>query len=115
MRRIEAKGHRGILLLHDIHPATVMTLPMLLKQLKEKGYRIVQAVPAGDRPRSVAEREKPAVASGGWPRVLLANTPAPRVSVPTEPLAHVPSPKRRHARHQHARNETAIERTIATG
>lgn len=110
MRRIEAKGHRGILLLHDIHPATVVALPMLLKQLKEKAYRIVQAVPAGDRPASVPEREKPAIASGGWSRVLPANAPPPRVSVPAEPLAHVPMPKRRHARHQHARNETAIER-----
>ena len=29
--RIEAKGHRGVLLLHDIHPATVMALPTLLR------------------------------------------------------------------------------------
>ena len=33
MRRLEAKG-RGILLLHDIHPATAMALPSLLKELK---------------------------------------------------------------------------------
>src|SRR5664279_5596930 len=51
--RIEAKGHRGVLLLHDIHPATAMALPVLLKELKAKGYRIVQAVPSGDRPKSV--------------------------------------------------------------
>ena len=30
MQRLEAKG-RGILLLHDIHPATAMALPTLLQ------------------------------------------------------------------------------------
>jgi peptidoglycan/xylan/chitin deacetylase (PgdA/CDA1 family) len=68
--RIEAKDHRGVLLLHDIHPATAMALPMLLKELKAKGYRIVQAVPAGDRPKSVPNSAGPVVAeAGGWPRV----------------------------------------------
>ena len=67
--RIEAKGHRGVLLLHDIHPATAMALPTLLKELKAKGYKIVQAVPAGERPKSVPERPAAMVAdSGGWPR-----------------------------------------------
>jgi peptidoglycan/xylan/chitin deacetylase (PgdA/CDA1 family) len=72
MRRIEAHNHRGVLLLHDIHPATVMALPMLLKELKAGGYRIVQAVPTGVRPKSVPERPAPAVADngGGWPRLL---------------------------------------------
>lgn len=102
MRRIEAKGHRGILLLHDIHPATVMALPMLLKELKEKGYKIVQAVPAGERPASVPEREKPTIANGGWPRVLPADAPATTGSVTAEPAVHVPMPKRRHARHESA-------------
>jgi hypothetical protein len=30
---------RGILLLHDIHPATVTAIPGLLKALKNKGFR----------------------------------------------------------------------------
>jgi len=69
--RIEAKGHRGMLLLHDIHPATAMALPTLLRELKARGYKIVQAVPAGYRPNSVPERASPAVAdAGGWPRVV---------------------------------------------
>jgi peptidoglycan/xylan/chitin deacetylase (PgdA/CDA1 family) len=55
MRRIEAKNHRGILLLHDIHPVTVLALPLLLKQLKDSAYHIVQAVPLGDRPASVPQ------------------------------------------------------------
>lgn len=53
MRRLDSKHHRGILLLHDIHPATVLALPQLLNALKEHGYHIVQAVPVGERPASV--------------------------------------------------------------
>ena len=49
MRRLNEKG-RGILLLHDIHPATVLALPTLLKELKEQGYHIVQVVAAGEHP-----------------------------------------------------------------
>jgi len=66
MRRLEAKG-RGILLLHDIHPATAIALPILLKQLKDKGFRVVQVVATGERPKALPEL----VASngGGWPRV----------------------------------------------
>jgi peptidoglycan/xylan/chitin deacetylase (PgdA/CDA1 family) len=76
--RIEAKGHRGVLLLHDIHPATVMALPTLIKELKAKGYKIVQAVPAGERPKSVPENVSPAVAdSGGWPRVVKTSAEKP--------------------------------------
>jgi len=74
INRIEAKGHRGVLLLHDIHPATAMALPELLKELKARGYHVVQAVPAGERPKSVPERPAPMVAeSGGWPRVVKAS------------------------------------------
>lgn len=43
--RLEARG-KGILLLHDIHPATVAALPVLLKELKERGYHVVHVVPA---------------------------------------------------------------------
>lgn len=73
MARIEARGHRGVLLLHDIHPATARAVPMLLKRLKAGGYKIVQAVPAGDRPASVPERSPVLVAAAekpGWPRVV---------------------------------------------
>ncbi len=55
IRRIEARDHRGVLLLHDIHPATVRALPSLLKELKSRGYRIVHAVPPGERPKSVPD------------------------------------------------------------
>jgi peptidoglycan-N-acetylglucosamine deacetylase len=45
MSRLEARG-KGILLLHDTHPATVAALPGLLKDLKQRGFHIVQIVPA---------------------------------------------------------------------
>ena len=70
LRRLEAKG-RGILLLHDIHPATAMALPTLLKELKTRGFHVVQVVPAGDRPKSVPElMASPAPDRGAWPTVL---------------------------------------------
>jgi peptidoglycan/xylan/chitin deacetylase (PgdA/CDA1 family) len=73
MSRIEARGHRGVLLLHDIHPATARAVPMLLKRLKAGGYKIVQAVPSGSRPASVPERSPVQVAAAekqSWPRVV---------------------------------------------
>lgn len=71
LSRLESRG-RGMLLLHDIQPATALMLPTLLKELKKRGYRIVQVVPSGgERPQSV-----PVAASGqgkqeqqGWPRL----------------------------------------------
>jgi len=42
--RLEARG-KGILLLHDIHRATVAALPGLLRELKEKGFHVVHVVP----------------------------------------------------------------------
>jgi hypothetical protein len=56
MRRLEERG-KGILLLHDIHPATVAALPGLLKELKDKGFYIVQVVPAA--PYLIAMANKP--------------------------------------------------------
>jgi peptidoglycan/xylan/chitin deacetylase (PgdA/CDA1 family) len=73
IQRLDAKG-RGILLLHDIHPATALALPSLLKELKEHGYKVVHVVPAGELPKSVPELAAPAaIASGAWPRVLHAS------------------------------------------
>jgi peptidoglycan/xylan/chitin deacetylase (PgdA/CDA1 family) len=45
MSRLEARG-KGILLLHDIHPATVAALPELLAKLKAAGFHVVHVVPA---------------------------------------------------------------------
>jgi peptidoglycan/xylan/chitin deacetylase (PgdA/CDA1 family) len=70
MQRLEAKG-RGILLLHDIHSATAMALPTLLQELKARGFRVVQVVAAGDRPKFVPELlASPAAEKATWPTVL---------------------------------------------
>ena len=116
INRIEAKNHRGVLLLHDIHPATAMALPALLKELKARGYRIVQAVPAGERPASVPE---PVIAKAheaqGWPRVVKA-------SLKSEPAATEHAAKkyaRHHVRHHRkhkvvaAGDDDAIEKAVA--
>jgi peptidoglycan/xylan/chitin deacetylase (PgdA/CDA1 family) len=57
MKRLNEKG-RGILLLHDIHPATALALPQLLRELKQHGYRIVLVVP-GQGGTPVASAEPP--------------------------------------------------------
>ena len=70
MQRLEAKG-RGILLLHDIHPATALALPTLLQELKARGFHVVQVVTAGDRPKFVPELlSSPAAEKAAWPTVL---------------------------------------------
>jgi len=70
--RLEAKG-RGMLLLHDIQPATALMLPTLLRELKRRGYRVVQVVPAGiARPTElpIASPAPAQPAKQGWPRVV---------------------------------------------
>jgi peptidoglycan/xylan/chitin deacetylase (PgdA/CDA1 family) len=78
MSRLEARG-RGILLLHDIHAATVAALPELLKKLKVAGFHVVHIVPAtadtmyiagvppmeiaDDPPREIASESADGVAS----------------------------------------------------
>jgi len=81
MQRIEAKGHRGVLLLHDIHPHTARAVPMLLKRLKAEGYKIVQAVPAGDRPASVPERSPVKVATTEQQGAVPPKEPARKAKV----------------------------------
>jgi hypothetical protein len=88
LERIEARG-RGILLLHDIQPATALALPTLLAELKARGYKIVQVVPSTpDRPATVAQtddwvqrhRTRPS-----WPRVLAlgSDRATPNLDVPS--------------------------------
>jgi len=55
MRRLEVIG-KGILLLHDIHPATAAALPGLLQQLKDNGFHIVQVVPAASYEIAMAKK-----------------------------------------------------------
>jgi peptidoglycan/xylan/chitin deacetylase (PgdA/CDA1 family) len=57
INRIEARG-RGILLLHDIQPATALAFPEILHELKVRGYKIVHVVPAtADQAKTAAEPE----------------------------------------------------------
>jgi peptidoglycan/xylan/chitin deacetylase (PgdA/CDA1 family) len=80
MRNIERNG-RGILLLHDIHGVTAAALPALLRELKTRGYRIVQVVPAINEPMIAAAKpaETPAAvpASAEQPVVVRATTREP--------------------------------------
>jgi hypothetical protein len=71
LTRLDRRG-KGVLLLHDIQPRTALALPVLLKALKARGYRIVQVVPAGpDRPKTVSPPEAWAARHPPtWPRVL---------------------------------------------
>ena len=88
LNRIEAKG-RGILLLHDIQPATAAGLPDLLKELKARGYRIVHVVQAGpNRPKTATAPEQWVVRHepvGLWPRIQVASLTLP------EPVLTAPS------------------------
>ena len=55
VQRLEYKG-KGILLLHDIHQRTVEALPLILEELKARGFRIVHVVPASaERPATVTD------------------------------------------------------------
>jgi peptidoglycan-N-acetylglucosamine deacetylase len=89
LRRIEA-NHKGILLLHDIQPKTVEALPYLLRELKRRGYRVVQVVPATpDRPKTATDPGQwvmhahlsprtPISDMPGWPSRLQLPGPSPQ-------------------------------------
>jgi peptidoglycan-N-acetylglucosamine deacetylase len=70
MTRLEKRGS-GILLLHDIHPWTVAALPELFKQLKEKGFHVVNIVPPAHLGPEMAGGPK------AWAR--MAAMPQPRL------------------------------------
>src|SRR6267154_3404562 len=88
--RIEARG-KGILLLHDIQPATALAFPEILQELKARGFKIVHVVPAtADRPATVTEPEqwvarRPAEQKI-WPRTLVVGLEEP------EPILAAPNP-----------------------
>ena len=66
-----ARKRRGIVLLHDIQARTALALPKLLRRLKAGGYRVVHAVPAGERrPQRMPEPAVPMARPAGrsvWP------------------------------------------------
>ena len=85
MARLDEKG-KGILLLHDIQPATALALPELLRELKAKGYRIVQVAP-GQRgaptppPAPVAVKAVPVA-----PEAAAANAAVPVAETAAAPI-----------------------------
>jgi len=83
--RLDEKG-KGILLLHDIQPATALALPELLRQLKAKGYRVVHVVP-GQAETSVPVAAKPAPAAAEAAPIDVA---AVNVTAPAPPSAAAP-------------------------
>jgi peptidoglycan/xylan/chitin deacetylase (PgdA/CDA1 family) len=118
LKRIEAHDHRGVLLLHDIHPATATALPMLLGALKERGYKIVQAVPPGERPKALPDKSTVMIAQAGqgWPRVLegtAAQESAAKTAKATKTAktASKTAHHRKHAARKH--RDQALEETLA--
>ncbi len=98
LRRLEARG-KGILLLHDIQPRTVLMLPALLAELKRRNFRIVHVVPEkASEPVLPAPVEPVEVASAAperfpWPRVLPEALPVVHASA--DNVEVVPLPVRR--------------------
>jgi peptidoglycan/xylan/chitin deacetylase (PgdA/CDA1 family) len=93
MNRLEEKG-KGIVLLHDIQPATALGLSALLRQLKARGYRIVQVVPASrSEPAVVAQPAEPAPAPVS--KVSASVSPAVEItgSANASAAGHVLSPR----------------------
>jgi peptidoglycan/xylan/chitin deacetylase (PgdA/CDA1 family) len=68
IERLEAVG-RGVVLFHDIQPRTVSALPVFLRELKQRGFKVVHVAPA------VAGQAKTVTAGSDWralDRALLA-------------------------------------------
>jgi peptidoglycan/xylan/chitin deacetylase (PgdA/CDA1 family) len=110
MKRLEAHG-KGILLLHDIQARTAAALPKILHEMKARGYKIVQVVPATlQRPATPTDPQdwkfnppSESVPIARWPKVpefvfaetdtLAApalsdfNTPDGKLLLPSESLA----------------------------
>jgi peptidoglycan/xylan/chitin deacetylase (PgdA/CDA1 family) len=100
--RMEAH-RKGILLLHDIQPATALAFPEILSELKARGYKIVHVVPATpDRPKTVTAPEQWAARGAApepkvWPRVVSVNRDAlsnaePKLAVPSAASLGLSSP-----------------------
>jgi peptidoglycan-N-acetylglucosamine deacetylase len=90
VNRMEARG-KGILLLHDIQPATALAFPEILRELKARGFKIVHVVPAtADQPKTVTDPELWAVRRSNepkiWPRTLVTEMNN------SEPVLAAPSP-----------------------
>jgi len=91
--RLDEKG-KGILLLHDIQPATALALPELLRELKTRGYRIVQVVPGkGEMSVPVAAKPAPMPAEAAPVDVAAISVAAsvPTATAVVKPMAALPT------------------------
>jgi peptidoglycan/xylan/chitin deacetylase (PgdA/CDA1 family) len=90
LTRLEEHG-KGVLLLHDIQPATAMMLPRLLQELKRRGYKVVHVVPAtADMPKTPTTADQwlmhdTAMASLPERIPLPPIPPRPRATAPVAP------------------------------
>ncbi|MEW6453673.1 MAG: polysaccharide deacetylase family protein [Pseudomonadota bacterium] len=73
------ENRRGIILLHDIQPATALALPNLLKELKARGYRVVLVKPTAPGADLIAS------ARPAQPPVQIAAQPIVPPVTPTVP------------------------------
>lgn len=74
MNILAGKG-RGILLFHDIKPATAAALPIILGQLKQQGYQVVHMTPRGSG-SPVRPPTRPVTPPHDPPAMALSNAPA---------------------------------------
>jgi hypothetical protein len=90
LMRLEARG-KGILLLHDIQPATALGLPTLLHELKARGFKVVHVVQASpEHPKTATLPEQWRVVRSAraehsiWPQVQIApGMPDPVLETPS--------------------------------
>ena len=88
LSRLQYK-RKGVLLLHDIQPRMVLMLPMLLTELKRRGFKIVHVAPEGERPILPVETMVASASNEGWPRVM---PPVPRVTTGASGATPPPEP-----------------------
>lgn len=110
LSRLEAKG-RGIMLLHDIQPRTVAALPVILRELKARNYRIVHVVPAtAARPKTPTQpwqwRLRPAAPA------VVARTPPPLRFSFDVPRHILSDPGSRNVMHRPAFGDGTMERRM---
>ena len=126
LTRLEARG-KGILLLHDIQPRTVLMLPALLAELNRRHFRIVHVVPdrGGEPAPAPIEANTGAPDKLGWPRVVSANEVVSLTTnrdaaqekaaevVPSVDLDPVTLPLRRKLKPRHRHHRPAVAVTEA--
>jgi len=82
------------MLLHDIQPATALALPIILGELKARGYKVVHVLPATpDRPKTVTEPEQWVLRGAAprpqfWPRVIAVGPESTAPVLPAPSLAN---------------------------